>query len=218
MVLRIIGGIALLIALFYFGVLVTTSVRFVNTDSYGFVLTKDPKIKDGRIPTGTLALAQIGVGDSKLSTIGGKLELAVLPQSGVSGVTVIGGPDGRLTYDGDYIAYNGKATRIHKSASPDNFPNKGYLDGKYWVSCADKHSACQYGKTYVIDAGDIIGQVHEPTDKTVSELWGDVKATADQQGKDNKSKLDANDKAAENQQKTGSPIENQAVSPSASSE
>lgn len=172
MMLRIIGGIILLLILFYFVVLVTTSVRFINTDSYGVVLTKDPKITMGRIPTGTVVLAQPDTNNQKLDSVYGKLELAVLPQSGVSKMTIIGGPDGRLTFDNDKIAFNGRTSTIDKSSAPADFPNRGFLAGKYWVKCTDKNDdICDYSKTYIINVGDIIGQVHGTTNENIKLIW-----------------------------------------------
>lgn len=210
MILKILIGVIALVALFYFGVLATTSVRYIYTDSYGFVLTKDPKIKEGRIPAGTLVLAQIGQDTKRLDSIGGKLTLAATPQYNVSGMTIIGGPDGRITYDGDYVAYNGKTTKVDKVRAPENVPDKGYLNGQYWAICADKNGACKYHQTYILNEGDIIGQVHDPTEKSISEVWDTVQTTAGKQGVANEKKVEENEKNAQNEQKDkSSPIINE---------
>lgn len=170
-VFRWIGIIIGLALLFYLLVLAPTSVRFLYTDSDGVVLTTDPKIQQGRIPEGTPVLARIGVGENRLDNYWGKLLLAVTPQSDVSDVAIIAGPDGRITEKDGVLVYNGEKTKIPTSAKPANLQDKGYLDGDYWVICMSDHSACEYGKTYLISPGDIIGQVKNTEDEdTTSEV------------------------------------------------
>lgn len=174
-VVKWIGIIVGLALLFYLFVLAPTSVRFLYTDSDGVVLTVDPRIQQGRIPEGTPVLAKIGVGDNRLDNYGGKFLLAVTPQTDVSDVAIIGGPDGRITTKDGVLVFNGEKTKIPVSQTPSNLQRKGYLDGDYWVICMSDHSACEYGKTYIIDPGDIIGQVKNTEDEdTTAEIMSHV--------------------------------------------
>jgi hypothetical protein len=148
-------GIVLVVIALYFAGIVTTAARFVSTDSLGIVLTKDPMLVEGSIPSNSVVLARIDSDKDMLSNAFSKLTLGTTYQRDVSEMKIIAGPAGRLTLDAEgHLLYNNKSAKVDV---PVNMPERGWLTNAYLVQCTG--GTCKAGATYVISEKAILGQV-----------------------------------------------------------
>jgi hypothetical protein len=161
---RIIKAVLIIMAclfIVYSVVLVPTAVRVLYTDNFGLVLTKDPTIKMGKIPSGKTELVIIGSGINATETAKSKITAAFTPHQSTSIVKIAGGPTGHLKIDDatGLASIDGKT--INNSRKPLNYAsvvkNKYLLDNQYYVQCLK--GSCQQGQFYVMDQTDILGEV-----------------------------------------------------------
>lgn len=171
-VARMLAGILVLVLLFYFCAIAPTVVRFVWTDSYGVVVTRDPRTPEGKITAGTQLYAQLDQKHDHLADFKSKLILSITPQNHVSMVNVVYGPDGKLTpatddkTKKDYIAADGTRTDVptpdgfFTDADADGKPDPIWLKDQYLVTCVSGYCA-RHGdkdKPIIMTMGSVIGE------------------------------------------------------------
>lgn len=197
---RIIKGlIAIIIAVFviYAVVFVPTAIRFVPTDSFGMVLTKDPTIRMGVIPKNSIVLVDNN-SKTNYSSIIGKFGAAFLPHKNVSKMRIIVGNSGRVlpfeptAYDTKlresvpkpkHMTYNGKI--VDELKMPANYDTlkgqKWFLTHQYVAECVE--GDCETGSQQVINEKAIMGEIKQNSTTrtpftgrsvTVKTLNGDV--------------------------------------------
>ena len=192
-VARAAGTIVIILALVYALVLVPTAVRFIYTDEFGLVLTKDPTIREGAIPAGKTQLVSIGSGVAATESIKNKMIAGFTSHENTSVVKIVAGPAGRLSFNkNDLAVYNGKeikSTRLPISSDYELLKDNHFLlDNQYYVQCVG--GVCSRGDFYIMSRDDILGEIKtDDTDQPLKELIdraksdnGDSDSTDDTEG------------------------------------
>lgn len=176
-----VGAIVLILALVYSCVLVPTSMRYVSTEEFGMVLTKDPTIKRGGIPAGKVELVTLGEDRGWVDSPGAKMNAAFHHHSNVSSMAVLAGPNGRLlTNKKGEMVINGQT--IKGSTMPVNYDQlkakKWYLSDQYVALCLQ--GACERGKTYIIPETVVLGEVKTEVTGEYEELVDEAVAVQEE--------------------------------------
>lgn len=156
-------SIIVILALIYTVVFVPTAARYLVTQQFGIVLTKDPTIRNSGIPKGKVELVEIGSNRKMMDSAWGKVKAGFTYHSDVSKVKIYAGPGGRVRVDddSDNVYLNNKP--LKQATKPINYDDlskdRGWMRGQYLVQCMD--GACKKGSWYIIKSGDVIGELKE---------------------------------------------------------
>ena len=183
--LRAVALVVFVVAVVYTVVLVPTIVRVVPTEDFGLVLTRDPTIVAGGIPTGKTEVVSFSSNAGFTKSVKGKLRAAFTLHTDTSKMTVVEGPNGRLLKKQDgSMSFNGK--KMDGSVTtPVNYSvlehSKWYLTDQYLMRCVE--GSCRPGRYYIVSADSVIGEIKtddsEPLINQIRQRAGDDRQTAD---------------------------------------
>jgi hypothetical protein len=160
-ILKALIMIAMILLIVYSAVLVPTAVRFLYTDEFGLVLTKDPTITMGSIPAGKIEIVAMGSNTDALKDVKSKMIAGFTGHSSTSRVEILAGSTGRLTIDHASGVASIDDKVIKGSRKPMNYSdiakNKNFLSDQYYVKCLA--GSCKQGEYYIISEKDVLGEI-----------------------------------------------------------
>ena len=165
--------VSLILILVYSAVLVPTAVRVLYTDNFGFVLTKDPTIRMGGIPSGKTELVSLKSNVRATESIKSKMIAGFTPHKNTAIVKIVAGPAGRLHIDDKTGLASIDGKTLKNTSKPIGYDeleeNHFLLTNQYYVQCLK--GSCSAGSFYIMSDGDVLGEIKtSDTDKPLINL------------------------------------------------